>query len=479
MLPKTKVSTPLSIGKNVRASAALAFLKLYQKGKWEGGFSPNPPKAMRSQGDRAMYAGLLRGVVRHARFLLHEVARLNQSRPPTEKVLALALVGLFQLRFLNIPAHAAVNETVAAASLLRVPAARAWLNGILRTAVREGLRETHTTQTLPMAVATSYPDWMVERWETQYGTEITQKICLLGLQFQGTCVRVETRRIQAKALQLAFANEGIQAKLHPILPHALWLERLAPLWHSKAFGQGLCYVQDTSSLLCLEWLLPAVMGDVLDVCAAPGGKWSFLLSALKQQQARQHPPAKIRWVLGCDHQAQRLDLMRENLKRLRLGNAPLLCANGTRLPFGSGHQSVGFDTVLLDAPCSATGVLRTHPEIKWQRRPTDLEQWSNTQATLLQEAARVCKAGGKVIYITCSLEKEENQHQVERFLAQQPTWKRISFRQYAQPIPSKALPQPTLSAQGDFQLLPGPYWNGLYAAILQKPGKIPPCMPHP
>jgi 16S rRNA (cytosine967-C5)-methyltransferase len=436
----------------VRLAAARAWLT-FARG---GAFAAEPPATLREEGQRRLYVQLLRGLVRHRRLLEAELARLA-DRPLARldaEAAALALLGLYQLRFLEVPAHAAVYETVALAPALRVPRVKGWVNAILRAAQREGLRGTESPVERPLAVRTSHPDWLVERWTARYGAARAQTVCEADNRYEGAALRVETGRIAPQALLQRLADEGVAASRHGLLADALWCEQVGALLRTQAFREGLCYVQDVSSQLLIAWAAPLLQGRVLDACAAPGGKLTHLVGLRRPGT----------WAVGAELSAPRLAQVRENLQRLRLPATPLLRADARRLPCADG----AWDAVLLDAPCSATGMIRKYPELKWRKHLEHLPALAATQAALLAEAARVVRPGGHVLYATCSLEPEENEGAVRAFLAARRDFRPGSFAALPRPAGLAADPKGLLSAAGELLLLPGPQQMGLYAAILQR-----------
>ena len=269
---------------------------------------------------------------------------------------------------------------------------------------------------------------------------------------------METRRIDAAVLVGRLRDAGAGVEPHPWLPGALWADPLAPVLKSRPFREGDCYVQDASSQLLIAWTAPLLRGRVLDMCAAPGGKLTHLVSLTAQVSIT----AQEGWVAGADPSRERMGPVMENFARLRLPPAPLLVADGTRLPFLDGS----LDAVLVDAPCSATGMIRKYPELKWRKHEADLPRLANLQSGLLAEAARVLRPGGVIVYATCSLEPEENEMAVAAFLEAQPGFRR---RRFADLPPPRGLGRPAesfLSADGDLLLLPDDRQMGLYGAIL-------------
>ncbi|MDH4121221.1 MAG: hypothetical protein OEV94_05925 [Deltaproteobacteria bacterium] len=445
-------------GSNPRIEAARAYTRFLQG----QGLPSAPPAAMTQEEDRRFFQNLLSTLVRHRR-LLAELTTRFAGRPVDQldpSVAALAALGLAQLRFLpHIPAHAALFETVEATAALGVGRARGMVNGLLRNAQRK-LQGTEAPRwpeeaELPLAVAESYPDWMVNRWQTRLGEEATGNLCREGNRFEGVTLRVETRRIGMEELMTRLGEEGVETFRHPLWSRMLTTTQTGLLIRSQPFRQGLCYIQDASSQVLMGWVSPRMSGRVLDVAAAPGGKLGWLAGLEKGRP----------WLAGADHDPGRLAMVRENLTRLRLPPAALLAADGRALPFP--HRVM--NGVVVDAPCSATGQIRKYPELKWQRRLEDLTGYVEKQSVMLAEAGRVTAPGGIVLYITCSLEPEENEDQVEAFLKTHPHFHRVSFGTLPPPEGLNG-PGRFITRKGDFQVYPGDHIMGLYAAFLRREG---------
>jgi 16S rRNA (cytosine967-C5)-methyltransferase len=433
----------------VRLAVARAYLQ-FEAG---GGFRERPPARLSDVVQRRFYTQLLYAMVRHRRLLEAELSRL--STRPLERIepelRTLALLGLAQLRILSgVPPHAAVNETVA----LAVPLGRArgtgWVNGVLRNAQRQPL----DADTLPLAVRTSHPDWMVARWQSRYGEAATAALCAANNHHGGVTLRVAQQRISPAALAERLAAEDIAATPHPLWPAALEVARAGGVLASSAFAEGLCYIQDVSSQLLLAWVAPRLTGPLLDACAAPGGKLTHLLGL-----AEALPP-----VVAVDNQWAGLGRVRENCTRLGCQPVGLVQADGARLPLGDACMQ----SILLDVPCSSTGTIRKYPELKWRKHANDLPRYAARQRGLLDDAARVLRTGGHVLYATCSLEPEENEQQVEAFLARQPAFRRVPLGSLPAPQGLTAAPETLLNAEGDLLLLPTEHQMGLYGALLVK-----------
>jgi len=344
---------------------------------------------------------------------------LPKSAPRLESVL---LAGATQILFMDVPNHAAVGLSVDVARAERTTAGFAGLvNAVLRRLIREqeaqaGGLDTDFADT---------PDWMRERWIAAYGRDTARAIAAMH--------RVEPPL-------------DITVKADP----ALWAERLSgevlptgtvrilqagPVRALPGFAEGAWWVQDAAAALPARLLGAVKDRDVADLCAAPGGKTAQLAVA----GAR---------VTAVDRSAHRLARLRENLDRLGL-SAQVVEADAAAFSGGP------FDAVLLDAPCSATGTLRRHPDIAVAKRPIDLVSLAAVQARLLDHAAGLVKPGGTLVYSTCSLEPEEGEAQVERLLAARSDIVRAPLA----PGEVEGL-DPFITPQGDVRTLPSHWMRG-------------------
>jgi len=460
----------------------LAAVRAYAAFREGGVFRPTAPASLREPQQRRLYANLLRGMVRHSRRLEAEAARLAK-RPPerlTPPVMGALVLGLYQLLELQQADHAAVFETVELLGALGHARAKGLVNAVLRGALRERAAEglshsaVSTAERSPpdvprrpkprppasLAERTSHPDWLVERWVRRYGAAVAEHICEANNRFESSGVRVnEARTGQAELLE-RLAREGVAAAPHPLLPGALLVPHLAALLDSAAFAEGLCYVQDAGSQLLGCWIAPLLRGAVLDACCAPGGKLTHLA-----ELAQRGATGPLRLV-GLDSSAKRLVRVRENFRRLRLNPPALVAGDARHLPFRTAAPAGRWNAILLDVPCSATGMIRKYPELKWRRHAEDLDRLSGIQRDLLDAAAQAIAPGGVIVYVTCSLEPEENEEQVDAFLARKPGFRRRSFRDIPPPQGSGDLAS-LVDAAGHLRVLPDTDRMGLFAAVLE------------
>jgi 16S rRNA (cytosine967-C5)-methyltransferase len=353
-------------------------------------------------------AGLLRalayGVLRERTLLAALAAQMLQkslSRDPEAE--ALLLTGLFQLRSMRVPPHAAVSETVDAVESLRKPWARGLINAVLRRYLRE--RETLESK-LPSdpAVRHSHPEWLVAALKRDWPQD-WEAILAADQQAGPLTLRVNRRQIAPDAYREQLAASAMAAETVEATPEALVLAEAHAVEKIPGFADGRASVQDASAQLAAQLLDLQPGLQVLDACAAPGGKAAHILELADVE------------LLAIDNDAARLQKVQSNLDRLKL-KATLLKADATRP--STWTQNRTFDRILLDAPCSGTGVIRRHPDIKWLRRPEDIPQMAAVQLRLLHMLWPLLKPGGVLLYATCSTLSEEGVGVAQRFLSAQP-----------------------------------------------------------
>jgi len=312
---------------------------------------------------------------------------------------ALLFAGLAQLDPLKLPAHAALASTVDAARAIGRTHQAGLVNALLRRAQREGI---------PAGDARAHwPTWLRERIATDWPQDQTT-IFDASVAEPPMWLRVNRRRTTPAAYLERLKDAGIAAGLDGNVPEALRLDSPTAVAALPGFADGDVSVQDASAQLVADALSPATGTRVLDACVAPGGKAAHLLER----------DASLR-LSAIDIDAKRLDRVVENLSRLKLGGSIQLAAvdAGETAAWWDG---VPFDAVLLDAPCSATGIVRRQPDVLQHRRATDLDALIATQARLLDALWTTVAPGGVLLYATCSILKAENEAQVEAFLSRTP-----------------------------------------------------------
>lgn len=385
---------------NPRAAAALAVAAVLAGASLDDAL-PQASAAL-AAADRALAQAIAYGVLRNRRLLEWLAARLLERPLKNEpRLQALLLGGLHQLRAMGVPDHAAVAETVAAAAALGKP----WAKGLLNAVLRRYLRERSTLEAaLPPdpALRLSYPDWLVARVREDWPSN-WEAVLAAGNEPGPLTLRVNRRQTTREAYRDELAAAGIAAEPVAHAPDALRLHEPLPVASLPGWSAGRVSVQDAAAQLAAE-LLDAHPGHrVLDACSAPGGKTAHLLERTEALQ-----------LLALDRDAARLARVAENLHRLKL-QAALRVADAAQP--ASWWDGVPFDRILLDAPCSGTGVIRRHPDIKWLRREADLAAAARTQGRLLKALWPLLAPGGVLLYATCSILRAEGEAVARAFRA--------------------------------------------------------------
>lgn len=327
-------------------------------------------------------------------------SRLRKPLRSQDRVIHhLMLVALFQLRHSHNASYAVVNEAVEACRALgRAPLA-GLVNGVLRAAEREGEPAVVTD-----AVRYSHPAWLVEKLRHNWPGN-WQDILLANNTQAPMTLRVNSRHGDRNGYLARLAAAGIEAGATRFAPHGIQLATAVPVERLPGFEAGDVSVQDEAAQLCTTLLEPAPGQRILDACAAPGGKTCAILEATDNRAE----------VIALDQSPQRLPRVRENLDRLRL-SATLEAADATAT--AQWWDGRPFDRILLDVPCSATGVIRRHPDIKLLRRETDIVPLAAIQRRLLEILWQTLKPGGRLVYATCSVFPQENSRIIRRFVDQ-------------------------------------------------------------
>ena len=351
--------------------------------------------------DRALCQELVYGMVRWQATLDWLVARKTDGRNQNAGIRSLLHLGLYQLFWLNrIPDHAALNETVALAKRLGFAPRAGFINAILRSYTREREQTKTALEALKKsdpATGYSHPQWLLERWQTRWGAEPTTRLLEWNNSPPPLFARLNELKTDAEKLSERRKLEGVEfveREYDWTAPHSVF-EILShpPLAKLGSFQGGWFYVQDPSTLLAVRQLDPQPGETILDLCAAPGGKTCFIAERMRNQGR----------IVARDVQPERLKLLEENCRRLGV-----TCVEISSTP-GS------FDRILVDAPCSNTGVLRRRVDLRWRIQPGEIQRLSQTQGSLLSLAATELKPGGRLVYSTCSFEPEENEEVVQAF----------------------------------------------------------------
>ena len=365
--------------------------------------------------DRGLFAELVFGVLRRQGTLDHVLsAFVSQSLERLEPVVLEVLrVGLYQLMYLDrIPPSAAVNEAVKLAKMI-CPRASGLINAVLRNYLRHPDRPVFPDQlTAPVASIAarhSQPAWLVSQWLEQVGATEAELLAEASSRQPLLTLRVNTLKTDRDTLLQMFEENGIAAKAGSFSPDAVLLEGNHQVAALPGFAAGLCAVQDEASQMAALLLAPQPGERVADTCAAPGGKATHLAQLMENRGE----------ILAMDLAAAKLRRIEESAARLGITIIRVRAGN-LREPDRTLDNSC--DRVLLDAPCSGLGVIRRNPEAKWRLSPDDIKRLAETQKCLLDNAARMLKPGGTLLYSTCSTSCEENENIVAEFLSRHPEY---------------------------------------------------------
>ncbi|MFU2089205.1 16S rRNA (cytosine(967)-C(5))-methyltransferase RsmB [Avibacterium avium] len=413
---KTKI-LPKSTALSVRAVAAQYLLQVLDKGQSLSTLLAEKTPALKEQ-DLPLLQEICFGVCRVLPRLEQIILRLVDKplKGKTRLVHCLLLVGVYQLLYLRTPDHAVVDEMVKAAKSLKLERFKGLVNGVLRRFLRE--REQILAK-VDKHWQTLHPEWLVNKLKKAYPH--WREIIDANNQKPPMWLRVNRQHTQVSDYLTLLQNAEIEAVADDH-PQAIRLALAKSVVQLPHFAQGWLTVQD----LHAQWaglLLAAQNGElILDACAAPGGKTTHILELA--------PQAK---VVALDVEQHRLKRVEENLSRMRQ-HAQVICGDASQpeqwlaqIQPQFEQSAVQFDRILLDAPCSATGVIRRHPDIKWLRKESDIAQLVALQKSILNALWQCLKPNGVLLYATCSLLPEENSQQIDEFLQQHPEAKLIDL----------------------------------------------------
>jgi 16S rRNA (cytosine967-C5)-methyltransferase len=405
--------------------------------------------------DQGLLNELVLGSLRWLRRLDHVIARASNRRlDQIEEALHAPLrIGAYQLLFLDrVPHHAAVHEAVEQAHQLTHRGGASFVNGVLRAIARAPRLEDWPVEDADpvrrLALEMSHPDFLVARWMERFGEEQTRDLLAANNRAKPMQILAFRDRGGRELLAEQLIDEGIEVEPSHLSGLGLIVRRGNPLT-SAAFTRGDFYIQDEASQAAALIPPPRAGETILDAAAAPGGK-SFSLIA--------HEP-QVR-MTAADVSLPRILTLRSNLRRLRRG-MPLFVADAGAPPLALSNQR--FDRVILDLPCTGTGTLRRHPELKWRISESEIGRLTRQALRLMTGAAPLVEPGGLLVAITCSLEKEENEDVVSRFLATHPDFARMPLDDVLQtPLASG------ISGPGSWRVLSGADHDGFSVGVLAK-----------
>ena len=416
-------------------------------------------KSALSSRDRSLATELVYGVVRH-QARLDWVIRLH-LRSPKQKIpsrlQSLLRLGAYQLLYLDrIPSSAAVNESVELAKSRAGSKIGDFVNAVLRAIAKDShdpVRLFPIADPIErVAISESHPAWLVRRWAERFGLERTMLLCRADNEIPPVTLRVNRLKTVREKLTESLLGAGLKVESGRIVQDALLLQTAASLRETQAYHDGWFYVQDEAAQLVSYAVDPQPGEMILDACAAPGGKTSHMAELMRNRGE----------ILALDVSEERLIPLKENAERLGISiiiprrmdvSEPLIDIVNAR-----------FDRILVDTPCSGLGVLRRHPEGKWQKQEETVATYRRLQLKILEHVAPLLKKGGVLVYSTCSTEAEENETVVDVFLKEYPGFSVEDLRTIFQPAASDLVTE-----RGFLNTLFNPYrMDFFFAARLKK-----------
>ena len=387
---------------NIRALAAKCCYAVIDQGRSLSDELPKQQEKVIGK-DKALLQEICYGVLRYLPELESDVRHLMQKPLKGKQRVFhfLLLVGIYQIRYMRIPDHAAVSETVAATNTLKNRHMKALVNAVLRAFLRAITDDKKTEKLLPEPVKYNHPGWFIKKLQQAY-PEQWSTILVANQKKPPMWLRPNQQHHTSEQYQQLLKNANIE--IASIESNSKAIELVKPLDVAKlpGFEQGWVSVQDAAAQQAARLLDCQPNDIVLDCCAAPGGKTCHII---------EQTPG-IASMTAIDIEASRLERVRDNLTRLNL-TANVITADAATQDWWSGQL---FDRILLDAPCSGTGVIRRHPDIKWLRKADDIDKLVVLQQQILNNIWSLLKPGGTLLYATCSILPQENSEQIADFI---------------------------------------------------------------
>lgn len=405
--------------------------------------------------DTALLTRLVYGTLQRQNTLDFDLRSFVKKQPETWVWVLLRLAVYQMVELERIPERAVLHESVEIAKQRGHKGIAAFVNGVLRSVQRQGVSgsDSIADPLERMAVQTSHPAWLLQRWLSQYQEETVRKLCEANNTLPSVTARINPLKTTKAEVLAQLREEGVEARSANLVPEAIQVKKGA-LQHTESFQKGQVTVQDESSMLAALALDVKDGMNVLDACAAPGGKTTHIAE-------RMHNTGHI---TALDIHEHKIKQIKEQAARLSLTNVSPLALDSRKA--GDNFPEAGFDRILVDAPCSGFGVIRRKPDIKWRKTPADIPALAAVQTDILRALAPLLKPGGKMVYSTCTIESEENEKIISSFLQENPAFT-------LDPSGEDRLPEPLqtrlpVSGTG-MQLLPHEFGtDGFYLAVLQK-----------
>ncbi|MDN4502317.1 16S rRNA (cytosine(967)-C(5))-methyltransferase RsmB [Alteromonadaceae bacterium BrNp21-10] len=426
---------------NLRVLAAKTLFQVLEQGQSLRDAMPEVQTEL-SEKDKAWVREMVYGVLRHLPLLQFWLRQLLDKPLKNKNKIGehVILLGFYQLAFTRVSDHAAVSETVAACPALKIQGLKGLVNAILRNFMRNKLAENKPNDE---QILSGLPKWLFQQVKQHYPENLANILDAM-MQKAPIWLRVNRQKIDLNGYTQLLSDKGINFELSEQHPDAIILSQSCDITTLPGYEDGLFAVQDGAAQLAAHFLQPQKDDHILDACAAPGGKLCHILELQPQ----------VTKCIALDVDASRLQRVHENLTRLGHNTEVITGDASNNASWWDGQQ---FDRILLDAPCSATGIIRRHPDIKWLRKASDIDTLVTLQGKILDELWQTLKPGGHLLYATCSILSQENSQQIAHFLQRQPQATLVPITD------SETIENP------GWQILPGQQqMDGFYYAMLLK-----------
>lgn len=431
---------------NIREAALQASIKIFENRHSADEILPAYiTKVFSPQEFNALISGLLKSRLK-LDYIIEQVSqrKIKNIKSTIRNCLRLAL---YELTETENPEYAVINSYTELAKRDGSKAA-GFTNAILRKYTREkdSLKYPDSNTPKGISVQYSHPEWMVKSWIKQYGIEETKAICEHNNSIPKLTIRINTIKTAKEDLIKLFDETNIQYKQSAIADECLEITHAGSIKKLPGFDEGFWAVQGEASILTSIVLSPQPNENILDVCAAPGGKTAHIAALM----------SNTGHITALDLEPKRLDRIKENCKRLGITNVKTLTADAAAYT-----SDELYDRIITDVPCSNTGVLSKRPDARWLRRAEDIKKLAELQYKIIENASKFVKIGGTLVYSTCSIEKEENEEVVNKFLN--------NYKNFKLDVINNEIPWKLSSDSGLIQIVPSKHKiDGFFIAKLIK-----------
>ncbi|ALX47418.1 16S rRNA (cytosine(967)-C(5))-methyltransferase RsmB [Lentibacillus amyloliquefaciens] len=395
-----------------------------------------------SQKDEALLTEIVYGTIQRKLTLDYYLEKFVDKKKKMKLWVQMLLrMSLYQMHFLDkVPDHAIIHEAVEIAKHRGHKGIASLVNGVLRNIQRKGVPDTAeiNDKTKRLAIETSHPEWLVERWIDMYGFDITRNMCIANLERKPMSIRIQPLKISRKAVMEELDELGFEMRESDFSNQGIIIDK-GNILRTRLFEEGFVTIQDQSSMLVTEMLNADPGMTVLDACSAPGGKVTHTAEKMRNKGT----------IVAYDLHAKKAKQIQNKAAELDLTIIDAKAADARKLQ--EKHAEESFDRILIDAPCTGFGVIRGKPDIKYNKQEDDVKRLAQIQADILDSVAPLLKQDGLLIYSTCTVDKTENDEVVKGFLAQNQDFQ--ADKAFFDQLPDKILGSPGISEIG-LQLFP-------------------------